>query len=198
MRRQRRSIWVFAALTTFTAASLSFWSLVDAGDLEPPGPPGSTMKTIGELPSAWSQKIDPSERFELVMDGAAVLDKETGLVWEKSPDYDQANPENSKKMWGDAFSYCYKKEVGARKGWRLPAADELASLIDMSQTSGSKLPGGHPFDNVQPYYWSSSIHAVETDYAWGVDFSDGGIYFAGQAFETFVWCVRGGKGSDVY
>ncbi|NUO08680.1 MAG: hypothetical protein HUU08_08390 [Candidatus Brocadia sp.] len=36
-------------------------------------------------PHAWSQKLEASKRFAVVLDDEAVLDKETGLVWKKSP-----------------------------------------------------------------------------------------------------------------
>ena len=50
----------------------------------------------GFVPRAWSQKLPASARFQLVLDNAAVLDKETGLVWEKSPGYNNEN-----------LGYCY-------------------------------------------------------------------------------------------
>ena len=34
---------------------------------------------------SWDQKITTASRFKIVLDGEAVLDKETGLVWERSP-----------------------------------------------------------------------------------------------------------------
>ena len=35
------------------------------------------------IPPSWYQKLSASKRFSVVLDGAAVLDKETGLVWKK-------------------------------------------------------------------------------------------------------------------
>lgn len=77
----------------------------------------------GFVPRAWSQKLPASARFQLVLDNDAVLDKETGLVWEKSPD-------TTTRHWANATIYAYQKTVGGRKGWRLPTVEELASLVD--------------------------------------------------------------------
>src|SRR3954467_14198402 len=38
---------------------------------------------VDVIPPAWSQTLPAAERFQLVLGGAGVLDKETGLVWEK-------------------------------------------------------------------------------------------------------------------
>ena len=39
------------------------------------------QNTLDNIPPNWSKKIPGPERFTVVMDGEAVLDKETGLVW---------------------------------------------------------------------------------------------------------------------
>lgn len=54
----------------------------------------------------------------LVMDDHAALNKETGLVWERSP---EAAPHAS---WVGAI------EVANRKGWHLPMVEQLASLVN--------------------------------------------------------------------
>ena len=123
----------------------------------------------------------------IVLDGAAVLDKETGLVWEKSPDA-------TRRTWLDAIYYCYTKTVGGRKGWRLPTVEELASLIDTTQ-SNPALPSGHPF-NVQTYgCWSSTeyVDAPNGDSAWEVYMSNGYTRPSLKGNGDFVWLVRGGK-----
>src|SRR5437660_5376822 len=71
---------------------------------------------------------------------AAVLDRETGLVWERSPG-DTNNDgivNNSDALdWVDARIHCADKSVGGRKGWRLPSVTELASLVDPSVSSSA-------------------------------------------------------------
>src|SRR6266851_2411031 len=80
----------------------------------------------------------------------AVFDKETGLVWERSPTTD-------KKTLDAAVVYSTTRVVARRKGWRLPAIEELLSLVDPGTTNPT-LPAGHPFVNLKLdyFYWSMS------------------------------------------
>ena len=154
-----------------------------SGNLEPTAPPGSTMKTLDEIPPAWSQKLPAAQRFVLVLDGEAVLDKETGLVWEKSPDTTQ-------RFWSNAIYYTNNKVVGGRKGWRMPTLEELASLVDPTQSIPA-LPNGHPFTNIQLWqYWSSTTDVLSASFAATVRFNDGLVnYFNKTTFTSNVWCV---------
>ena len=141
------------------------------------------------IPPAWYQKLPASVRFKLVLGETAVLDKETGLVWEKSPD-------TTLRIWSDAVYYAYNKNVGGRGGWRLPTVEELRSLVDPTQ-SNPALPSGHPFINVQSdYYWSSTTSVSTTSSAWDVSFGNGGVDFGVKSNDYYVWCVRGGHGYD--
>ena len=48
--------------------------------------PDGTKQSTASAPT-WHQILPAADRFKLVMNSnAAVLDRETGLVWEKSPD----------------------------------------------------------------------------------------------------------------
>ena len=126
------------------------------------------------------------------MNGAAVLDRETGLVWEKSPSTDTFDWESAQ------YAHCNSLSTGGRLGWRLPTIQELASLVDPSVPSpGPTLPSGHPFSNVQlTYYWSATTRANDTSFAWAVGFHNGVVDIFGKSSKLPVWCVRGGQGVD--
>ena len=114
----------------------------------------------------WDKKLDStngnangcnSDRFTCIFpdatfpDGAAVRDNETGLVWERTPDTTLF------PNWASAFGHCYKREVGGRKGWSLPTVEQLASLVDTSNSSPA-LPTGHPFQNVVAIFWAARTY----------------------------------------
>lgn len=146
---------------------------------------------------SWDQKLKCDKgpkgscpRFVVLSNwgGEAVLDKETGLVWERSPNK-QTFP------WGEAQVHCNNLDVGNRKGWRLPMIQELASLVDTSQTNPS-LPSGHPFQNVQMgyYYWSVSNVIGEPNAMWMVEFHEGKVIYHEKTAKIYAWCVRGETG----
>jgi hypothetical protein len=153
----------------------------------------------------WDKQMNAKGRFEVLpaFDNAAVLDKETQLVWEQSPgDTNGDGVVNFADLreWGVARSHCINKDVGGRKGWRLPSVPELASLVDPSVAApGPTLPAGHPFSNVQSSnYWSATTFADNPLFAWSVGFDNGlvGAFFKINTF--FVWCARGPMNADQY
>jgi len=153
----------------------------------------STASAAAAKPAfpSWSQQINTTKRFTVLtaFGGAAVLDNETGLVWEKQPSTGVGD-------WIDRLTRCYTLEVGGRKGWRVPTIEELASLVDTSQLAPT-LPAGHPFINVQlGFYWSATTIANDTSLVWGVDFNTGGVGIGNKSGGHFVSCVRGGQGID--
>jgi hypothetical protein len=145
---------------------------------------------------SWDQTLQSATRFIILSNfaSAAVLDRETGLVWERSP-------ATATMPWGAATFNCIDKIVGGRKGWRLPAIAELMSLVDPSE-SGPALPAGHPFTTVlSAQYWSASIPpgASIVSSAWSVGLLRGdqaGVIDISAAHH--VWCVRGSMQESVY
>src|SRR4030095_1330601 len=108
------------------------------------------------------------QRFRVLnaFNNEAVLDRETGLVWERSPS-------TQTLAWPNARLFCAQKAVGGRGGWRLPAFNELASLVDPTVTNPGvlRLPAGHPFLNVQAAaYWSATVFANQPGFTIAVDF----------------------------
>jgi hypothetical protein len=161
------------------------------------------------LPS-WDQKLPAATRFVVLTDWAsqAVLDRETGLIWEQAPG-------GTLDFWQNAMGTCLRKDVGGRRGWRLPSIAELASLIDPSNSTEPTLPAGHPFVNVSDFYWSSTLvrDPLNPNHAWGVGFDSlpnpSGVFTNGViAFGAIAprsspttaksWCVRGPMNGEAY
>ncbi len=147
---------------------------------------------------AWDQKLacapGKCPRFLVLADwgdSAAVLDKETGLVWERYPSM-------SFFTWENAQIHCNRLTTGGRLGWRLPTLQELASLVDPTVPSpGPTLPIGHPFTSVlTSFYWSATTSAPNTSSVWEVSFEFGDVDIFAKDGNNFVWCVRGGQGVD--
>ncbi len=152
-----------------------------------------------DCPDAWD-KLLTTDRFTGVLGVRTVnpltfngiLDKETCLVWEQSPDA-------TTRTWGAALLHCFASEVGGIGGWRLPTIEELASLKDTVNINPA-LPSGHPFSNEQSsFYWSSTTSASDASFAWSVGFGIGDVGIGVKASSIrLVWCVRGGQGHDAY
>ena len=145
--------------------------------------------------ACWSERLTPPNRFTPALDSTVFLDRETGLVWESGHD-------NLQRSWVIAREVCMNKSIGGRKGWRLPAFNELTSLIDPSTTNPA-LPAGHPFQGVQnSVYWSSSTSALAASpgtHAVGVDFGLGDVSMVNKNNLAWVKCVRGAMlGPTIY
>src|SRR5664279_1926786 len=121
-----------------------------AGNLYPPGPPAPTMRTVEQLKPSWDRIISPADqRFVGALQyhpgtvgpgnvigmpyPEAYLDKETGLVWPKTP---YTTPLD----WYSATSYCLNLVLGGRSGWRLPTLPELSSLLEYDSLGYSSFP----------------------------------------------------------
>jgi Protein of unknown function (DUF1566) len=149
---------------------------------------------------AWDQTLPPAQRFIVLsnMGNAAVLDRETGLVWERDPV--AGHPVFVADDFGIATRVCPTVRIGNRLGWRLPSFHELASLVDASVTSGVALPAGHPFLNIAAVdYWSSTAATGGSDSAYAVTFSaPGGVGPSLTTNSHRIWCVRGGGPLSIY
>ena len=167
-------------------------------------------QTVGAGPyyatPSWDQTLPASTRFIVLtnLNSQAVLDRETGLVWERAPSttFLPLIPASNEFTTATAVGRCALLKVGGRYGWRLPTIQELHSLID--DTQDPALPAGNPFTGISGSYWTSTHgtafgSSVDT---YIVSFNLGGfgvgLSLAPPNFGGVrVWCVRGGSGADI-
>lgn len=147
---------------------------------------------------AWSQKLPTATRFVVLTDwgNQAVLDRETGLVWEKDLEPDRS-------PWKDLRLICANKTIGGRKGWRLPSVSEFLSLEEPDNGPNfDSLPVGHPFTGVgrflESIFWTATTDSENPNRAWAISIADGEVFLADKVGTTQSWCVRGGMNADRY
>ena len=164
------------------------------------GPIWQILRLNGQ-PVTWFSWL-PNRRFAIYAAGSPdpvnhlVLDRTTGLVWQRSPG-------STMVAWRFATKGCGDLALGNVRGWRVPTLQELSSLETPSNPTD--LPTNHPFENVgNTLYWS----ATTADYtlvddppvkAYGILFEGGGTnLFADDKHNNHLyWCVRGGRGVDI-
>jgi hypothetical protein len=81
--------------------------------------------------------------------------------------------------------------------WRVPDITELEGLTDIGRYSPA-LSDGHPFNNVQEFYWSSTTSRYDVNYAWVLYMVDGAVGVGHKPLsEFYLWPVRSkGKKDD--
>lgn len=143
---------------------------------------------------SWLKILDPAARFQALanFNNLAVLDRETGLVWEWCPSGNDAQ--------FIALRVCYNRIVGDRGGFRLPTVEELNSLGDGNPGTPPFLPNSTPFCDMSfganTYFWTSTMAGTTTD-AFVVNANSAGdVTSSDIAISRRFWCVRGGAGHD--
>jgi hypothetical protein len=125
---------------------------------------------------------DAPQRFTVVFDGQAVMDRQTALTWEREPD-------RIHDVWEASIERCATKIVGGQKGWRAPSVDELKTLIDSDQRDPA-LPPGHPFSDIKSeIYWTATAHPKDDILAWQVSFFSGEPFTDQKSGMRRMWCV---------
>lgn len=87
---------------------------------------------------------------------------------------------------GDSINNCEALDYAGKQDWRLPNVKELMSIVDYGRYSPAIDPTFFP--NTQSlYYWTSTIYANNTAYAWYVHFGYGVVY---NSYRYYAYGVR--------
>ena len=137
---------------------------------------------------SWDQQLPTASRFITLTDwgGAAVLDRETGLVWQTTLELSLGL---SNGFLGSAET-CLLSRAGGRGGWRLPTIQEVMRTL----VSASGLIAGTPFAFIgqgSPILWTSTPDGYGFQWAVVVGTSD---FHAGKSDPAkdfaSAWCVQ--------
>jgi hypothetical protein len=174
----------------------------EGGPLDPGTAPGPTGVTIEEAGS-WSRQLSGtggcnSARYKCVMPtaaqptGDAILDRETGLVWQRAAG-------SVEYFYFSAVDICATALTGDRYGWRLPTHAELRTTL-FSPPAGVPpgmpiLPGGV----ADREYWTASLTTFGTEpeeqlWVYVVDYDEHEANAQRIDLDLTtngVWCVRG-------
>ncbi len=191
MMHSRRSYLTYVLGTLVIGATLILTAPVGAENSTTIDP--STQPHL----KSWSNKIPSAKRFVVLADfnNEAVLDRETGLVWEQTPDVN--NRPWSGASSTSASSYCANKMVGGTAGWRLPSVVELKSVQDPSLLAPFVPLSVFPGVQRAPY-WSATAVAWDPTLAWHVYFHTGLVDEEPVTSTNLAWCVRGPMNADTY
>ncbi|MBU4153690.1 MAG: DUF1566 domain-containing protein [Proteobacteria bacterium] len=128
----------------------------------------------------------PLNPLSYVVEGATVVDQNTGLIWQQQDD-------NTKRNWDAAISYCSDLTLGNQSDWRLPSRQELITILDM----GRQQPAINPtFTSTKSdRYWTGVSGALSSTSAWTVSFTNlvNPLFPLQKTGANYVRCVRGGR-----
>jgi len=149
-----------------------------------------SLASAASAQEAWDHINAP--RFQLLAPFAnqAVLDIETGVVWER-------NPSGAAFTWSTAQDHCNALVVGKRMGWRLPTIQELTSILSIG-SAPNNLDPGNPFiapPTLGQAIWSSTTSASNPSNAWTMNLP-GSVSKFSKGVLARCWCVRFRQGVD--
>jgi len=97
------------------------------------------------------QRIAKKKQAKVKRKVGIFYDKATGLTWQDNKDVKTIT-----RDWEAAKEYCKNLELGGYSDWRLPTKDELASIVDKTNTPTIKTG----FKNVASYYYWDFSHPL--------------------------------------
>jgi hypothetical protein len=127
-----------------------------------------------------SVKPPPGERYQPKQE--TVRDRRTGLTFQRRPAPGRFTHEAAER-------YCTELELDDASDWRLPAMQELETLVDERVRSPAIDEAAFPDTDAVPF-WSGSAWAGSAELAWYVSFDYGAALYDLRTTENAVRCVR--------
>lgn len=121
---------------------------------------------------------DPRDRFTLPTP-RTVLDKTTGLTWQRELDVKACAPDTC--TWERALAYCDALSLDGG-GFRLPTRQEFAALAELSEGEGEWASA-----TAEEYFWTASAVALNVH---GARYSSQSTSLEDEEHTPRVRCVR--------
>ena len=152
-----------------------------------------TLSFLVVCSNTWAQRCNtavpssaPDSRFSVQAGGAEVLDKLTGLVWQRCS-LGLTWSDTSCTTTGNAITYNWANALQAAKnmgnGWRVPNIKELQSVVE--EACAAPAINEFHFPGTGGDYWTSSPYGTGGSSAWAVNFYSGGLTYANKGYRGF-------------
>jgi len=156
---------------------------------------GYSTRCVRLALGALSSDVDqPSRRWKVNTAAGTVVDKWTGLVWQREPPTTGGSSGKTTGQFNlvDATQYCQDLVLGGHGDWRLPSLQELRGLVDRKQADPAISPFAFPNPPVTgtPTYWSITPYGSEPSSAWWIHFNSGNNTSSSVSSSVRVRCVR--------
>lgn len=124
-------------------------------------------------------------QLDFAKDSKVVLDKTTGLLWQRKVD-------TTRRTREEGIAYCIALELtdpvhGTLQDFRLPSRDELESIVLTSTTNPAIDTDAFPDTPSEPF-WTFTKHSDQGGFA--VDFEGGGTGYQVFSGKFFIRCVQ--------
>ena len=129
-----------------------------------------------------------SLELKTVSDETIVIDKNTELQWQQTISKKAYN-------WNDAFAYCENLEYAGFSDWRMPAPQEIMTIVLYSGYSTSIDTAYFtdiPVSGSGNYLWTSAFYKNDPERVWIFHPNKGFTYYLATKSSIYnVMCVRG-------
>lgn len=164
-----------------------------------------TMNTTDPLAPSGAQETSDSPdsplppRFEISADGKEVTDNKTGRIWRRCPEGMTMTPNGCTGMatgytWDQAIAMAKHEAMSTGIAWRLPFANELASIVDLNVRNPSINQEAFPmkWPTHAAHFWSIEPAKDNSSFSWGVSFYNGKVDYYQRGDDGRVRLVRTG------